>query len=130
MTQCRALFGRGTILMPVGGFLADVGRMNAPLNRRGLVALAGQLVERAEVGLGGRYQGVRIGPFGGERTSAFRKPNRYFRLRIGAAGYRVHLIKFKRRIVWHQRTYRLEDRVHRSVAGRLRGDVLAVDVKG
>ena len=42
----------------------------------------------------------------------------------------MHLVELERGLVRHQRADRLEDRVHRTVAGRLRGDVLALDVEG
>src|SRR3974390_84101 len=108
---------------------AGLGRMDTLLDRRHLVALAHQLVKRAEVGFGRSDKRVGIGTPGGEGAAALREPDRNLRLGVGTPGHRVYLIELKRRIVRDQRAYRLEDRVHRTVAGRLRGDMLSVDVE-
>ena len=104
--------------------------MNPVLDARTPVPLAGEFVERAEIGLGRRHQGIGIGALGGEGAALLRQPHRHFGLRIGALGHRMHLVEFELGLVRHQRMNRVEDRVDRTVAGRLRGDVLALDVEG
>src|SRR6478609_5744905 len=103
--------------------------MDAPFNGCRLRAFARELVERTDVRLGRRNQRVWIGPLRSERTTVLREADRYFRLRVSATGDGMHLVKLKRCLVRYQCAYCLEDRVDRAIAGRLRGDMLTVDVE-
>src|SRR6478752_2718098 len=108
---------------------ADIGRMDSALDRGRFAMLADQLVQRTEIGLRGGNQCVEIGTLGGKRSTVFRKSDRHLRLRIGAACHGMHLVELERRLMRHERPDRPEDGVHRTVAGRLGGDVLAIDVE-
>ena len=88
-----------------------------------------QLVERGEIGLGRGDQRVGIGALGGHRAAVLRQPHRDFRLRVGAFGHGVHLIKLQHRLVRHHRLDAVEDGVDRAVALALLDQRLAVDVE-
>src|SRR5689334_2899173 len=65
------------------------------LRRRGGVALTlhDDLVERAEIGLGGGHQRVGIGGARGHGAAFMAEAHRDFGLRVGAFGHRVDLIE-------------------------------------
>src|SRR5205823_12813269 len=74
-------------------------RMQAPLRehrfRLALAAARHELIERAEISLGGGNQRIRIGTLGGHRAPALGKTHRHLRLRVGALCHRVHLIELE-----------------------------------
>ena len=108
---------------------ADVGRMYPPFDRGGLGTFTGELVEGAQVGFCGCHQRIGVGSLRSKRATTFGKPDRHFSLGVCATRYGMHLVELQRRLMRHERPNRSEDRVHRTVASRLRGDVLTIDIE-
>src|SRR5262249_8524656 len=70
--------------------------------RLAALALDHELVESAEIGVGGGHERIRIGPLRGHGLPVLRQPNRNFGLRVGAFGYRMHLVKLQGRVMRHE----------------------------
>src|ERR1700730_796142 len=88
-----------------------------------------ELVEGAQIGLGGGHERIRIGPFRSHRLAVFGQANRHFGLRVGAFGYRMHLVEFQHRVMRHQSLDAVEGRVHRPVTLACLDPDPAVDVE-
>src|SRR5215813_10165099 len=81
--------------------------------------LALQLVERADVGLGGGHHDIGVRADAVDDAPALRQAHRDLALRLGAGGHRVHRVEQQLGAALRDRLDRLERRVDRAVALRL-----------
>src|SRR5687767_15090078 len=107
----------------------DVGRVDASFLREAFITPAQEFVQRPEIGLRRSDERIRIRALRRDGAAARGEPDRNLGLRVGSFGDSVDLIELELGLVRHQGVNRIEDRVHRTVTGRLLGDVLAVDVE-
>src|SRR6185436_16447381 len=90
-------------LCPPYGLTLRTTRSARRLRRPVALVLHDDLVERAEIGFGGRHQRIRIGALRRHRAAFMGEPHRNFGLRVGAFGHGMDLIQLQLGLVRYQR---------------------------